>query len=186
MYSEFFWSISFRIQTKYGEILRILSIFCLNPEKYGPKNIEYGSFSTVNSIFHEKDSKMFKIQNKISAFLNYIGYHNWGRIVKDGFLNLISKPSQPFTSNKNLKTLLNRNRSNLLPNSYPGVYMLTFSFDTVFLREICPNTEFSLVCIFRKKLRIRKFPRSVYIMANGKRKYCHAPLKINKIDLKKK
>ena len=168
MYSEFFWSISFRIQTKYGEILRILSIFCLNPEKYGPKNIEYGSFSTVNSIFHEKDSKMFKIQNKISAFLNYIGYHNWGRIVKDGFLNLISKPSQPFTSNKNLKTLLNRNRSNLLPNSYPGVYMLTFSFDTVFLREICPNTEFSLVCIFRKNSEYGNFHAACILWRMGK------------------
>ena len=168
MYSEFFWSIFFRIQTKYGEILRILSIFCLNPEKYGPKNIEYGSFSTVNSIFHEKDSKMFKIQNKISAFLNYIGYHNWGRIVKDGFLNLISKPSQPFTSNKNLKTLLNRNRSNLLPNSYPGVYMLTFSFDTVFLREICPNTEFSLVCIFRKNSEYGNFHAACILWRMGK------------------
>ena len=168
MYSEFFWSIFFRIQTKYGEILRILSIFSLNPEKYGPKNIEYGSFSTVNSIFHEKDSKMFKIQNKISAFLNYIGYHNWGRIVKDGFLNLISKPSQPFTSNKNLKTLLNRNRSNLLPNSYPGVYMLTFSFDTVFLREICPNTEFSLVCIFRKNSEYGNFHAACILWRMGK------------------
>ena len=174
MYSEFFWSISFRIQTKYGEILRILSIFCLNPEKYGPKNIEYGSFSTVNSIFHEKDSKMFKIQNKISAFLNYIGYHNWGRIVKDVFLNLISKPSQPFTSNKNLKTLLNRNRSNLLPNSYPGVYLtailefITFSFDTVSLREICPNTEFSLVCIFRKNSEYGNFHAACILWRMGK------------------
>ena len=122
----------------------------------------------MNSIFHEKDSKMFKIQNKISAFLNYIGYHNWGRIVKDGFLNLISKPSQPFTSNKNLKTLLNRNRSNLLPNSYPGVYMLTFSFDTVFLREICPNTEFSLVCIFRKNSEYGNFHAACILWRMGK------------------
>ena len=168
MYSEFFWSIFFRIQTKYGEILRILSIFSLNPEKYGPKNIEYGSFSTVNSIFHEKDSKMFKIQNKISAFLNYIGYHNWGRIVKDGFLNLILKPSQPFTSNKNLKTLLSQNRSNLLPNSYPGVYMLTYSFDTVSLSEICPNTEFSLVCIFRKNSEYGNFHAACILWRMGK------------------
>ena len=111
---------------------------------------------------------MFKIQNKISAFLNYIGYHNWGRIVKDGFLNLILKPSQSFTSSKNLKTLLNQNRSNLLPNSYPGVYMLTYSFDTVSLREICPNTEFSLVCIFRKNSEYGHFHAACILWRMGK------------------
>ena len=48
MCSEFFWYVSYRIRTEYGD-LRI-SVFTLNAEKHGPQNSEYFSRSVCVDI----------------------------------------------------------------------------------------------------------------------------------------
>ena len=51
LYSEFFWSVFSRIQTEYGEVLRICPYSVRMQENTDQKNSEYGHYSSSVSPY---------------------------------------------------------------------------------------------------------------------------------------